>query len=55
MPDPLAAEIVRTLNEERSQRDAVQMKQVEKEKLRSTFQSDIDRYQLLLVSRSATR
>ncbi len=55
MPDPLAEEIVRTLNEERSQRDVMQQKQVEKDKLRSTFQSDIDRYQALITRRSASR
>lgn len=55
MPDPLAEEIVRTLNEERAQRDVMQQKQVEKERLRSTFQADIDRYQALLTRRSASR
>lgn len=55
MPDQLAEEIVRTLNEERAQRDVMQQKQAEKDKLRSTFQSDIDRYQMLLTRRSASR
>lgn len=55
MPDPLAEEIVRTLNEERAQRDVMLQKQQEKERLRSAFQSDIDRYQMLLTRRSASR
>lgn len=55
MPDPLAEEIVRTLNEERAQRDVMEQKQQEKDRLRSAFQSDIDRYQMLLTRRSASR
>jgi len=55
MPDPLAEEIVRTLSDERTQRDVMQKKQEEKDRLRSTFQYDIDRYQTLLARRSASR
>lgn len=55
MPDPLAEEIVRTLSEERAQRSVMQQKQVEKDRLRATFQSDIDRYQTLITRRSASR
>ena len=55
MPDQLAEEIVRTLSEERSQRDVMQQKQIEKDRLRLAFQSDIDRYQTLLTRRSASR
>jgi len=55
LPDPLAEEIVRTLNEERAQRDVMQQKQVEKEALRTAFQADIDRYQTLIARRSASR
>jgi hypothetical protein len=55
MPDPLAEEIVRTLREERSQREVMQKKQVEKDALRTTFQADIERYDALLARRSASR
>jgi uncharacterized protein DUF4124 len=53
MPDPLAEDIVRTLNEERAQKATMERKQREKDQLRATFQADIDRYQALLASRSA--
>ncbi|MET0293246.1 MAG: DUF4124 domain-containing protein [Steroidobacteraceae bacterium] len=53
MPDQLAEEIVRTLNEERLQRSMVDKKGVEKEQLRATFQADIDRYHTLLASRTS--
>jgi hypothetical protein len=52
LPDALAEDIVRTLNEERAQREVMRRKQEEKDKLRATFQSDIDRYETLLASRS---
>jgi hypothetical protein len=55
MPDQLAEEIVRTVNEERAQREVMRRKQEEKERLRASFQSDIDRYQALLASRSVSR
>jgi hypothetical protein len=55
MPDQLAEEIVRTVNEERTQREVMRRKQEEKERLRASFQSDIDRYQALLASRSVSR
>jgi hypothetical protein len=55
MPDPLAEELVRTVNEERQYRDVMQKKTEEKNKLRAAFQSDIDRYQALVARRSALR
>jgi hypothetical protein len=55
LPDPLAEEIVRAMNEERAQRDVMQQKQVEKDNLRATFQADIDRYQTLIARRSVSR
>jgi hypothetical protein len=55
MPDPLAEELVRTVNEERQYRDVMLKKTEEKNKLRAAFQSDIDRYQALVARRSALR
>jgi hypothetical protein len=55
MPDPLAEDLVRTLNEERAQRNVMEQKKKEKDQLRASFQSDIDRYQHLLASRSPSR
>jgi hypothetical protein len=55
LPDPLAEDLVRTLNEERTQRNVMEQKKREKDQLRSSFQSDIDRYQYLLASRSPSR
>jgi uncharacterized protein DUF4124 len=55
MPDPLAEELVRTLNEERQYRTVMQRKTEEKDKLRTAFQADIDRYQVLVARRSAQR
>jgi hypothetical protein len=43
------------VNEERTQREVMRRKQEEKERLRASFQSDIDRYQALLASRSVGR
>ncbi len=50
MPDALAAELVQTLNEGRSQRETLVAKQKEQQTLRDTFQADIDRYRELIVS-----
>ena len=50
MPDTLAAELVQTLNEGRSQRETLAAKQKEQQTLRATFQADIDRYRELIVS-----
>lgn len=47
MPDALAAELVQTLNEGRSQRVILAARQQEQKELRESFQSDIDRYREL--------
>jgi hypothetical protein len=47
LPDALAAEIVQTLNEARSQQEILESRQKEQKELRATFQSDIDRYRAL--------
>jgi Domain of unknown function (DUF4124) len=47
MPDALAAELVQTLNEGRSQREILATKQQEERHLRESFQADIDRYREL--------
>lgn len=47
MPDDLAEEIVRTLNEVNSQRKALEAKAEEEEALRAQFQADIERYKEL--------
>ena len=49
MPDALAAELVQTLNEGRSQRETLVAKQKEQQTLRDTFQADIDRYRELIA------
>lgn len=48
LPDALAAEIVQTLNEARSQADTLAERQKEQKELRITFQADIDRYRALV-------
>jgi hypothetical protein len=50
MPDALAAEIVQTLNEARSQADTLAARQQEVKEVRRTFQTDIDRYRELVSS-----
>lgn len=50
MPDALAAEIVRTLADARSQRSSLVTRQKELEEVRASFDADIKRYQQLLVS-----
>ena len=47
LPDALAAEIVQTLNEARSQQEILESRQKEQKELRATFQADIDRYRHL--------
>ncbi|MEJ0036512.1 MAG: DUF4124 domain-containing protein [Gammaproteobacteria bacterium] len=52
MPDDLAEDLMRTLNEMRSQRTALAAKDAEENALRAQFQSDIDRYRDLRSIRS---
>jgi hypothetical protein len=47
MPDDLAEDLMRTLNEMRTQRTALAAKDAEEAALRNQFQSDIDRYREL--------
>jgi len=47
MPDDLAEDLMRTLNEVRSQKTALVAKDAEENALRSQFQADIDRYREL--------
>ena len=47
MPDDLSEQIVRTLDEERSQRTALATKDQEETSMRAQFQADIDRYREL--------
>jgi hypothetical protein len=47
MPDDLAEDLIRTLNEMRSQRTAMAAKDAEETALRAQFQVDIDRYREL--------
>ncbi len=47
MPDDLAEDLMRTLNEMRSQKSALVAKDAEETALRAQFQSDIDRYKEL--------
>jgi len=47
LPDDLAEQIVRTLNEERSQRAALAAKGEEEAQMRAQFQADIERYREL--------
>jgi hypothetical protein len=53
MPDDLAEDLVRTLNEMRVQKHALAVKDVEENTLRTQFQADIERYRELrkVVSR----
>jgi hypothetical protein len=52
MPDDLAEDLVRTLNEMRSQRTALVAKDAEETALRAQFQADIDRYKELRAIRT---
>ena len=52
MPDDLAEDLVRALNEMKTQNDALTAKDSEQAELRKQFQLDIDRYKLLRSSRA---
>jgi hypothetical protein len=53
MPDDLAEDLVRTLNEMKSQNDALAAKDDEQSAMRKQFQGDIDRYKHLRSARVA--
>lgn len=53
MPDDLAEDLVRTLNELRSQRNALAARDEEESSIRAKFQADIDRYRELNAARAA--
>jgi hypothetical protein len=53
MPDDLAEDLVRTLNEMSSQRNALKAKDEEEAALRRQFQGDIERYKELHVPRAS--
>jgi hypothetical protein len=53
MPDDLAEDLIRTLNEMRSQNDALEAKDNEQSVMRKQFQADIDRYKQLRSARIA--
>ncbi len=52
MPDDLAEELVRTLNEWHAQSDVLTAKSQEEAALRAQFQADIERYRSLHVAHS---
>jgi hypothetical protein len=51
LPDDLAEDLVRTVNEMRTQQDALTSKDTEEASLRKQFQADIDRYHELRSAR----
>ncbi len=53
MPDDLAEDLMRTLNEMRAQNDALRPRMKRKTALRTQFQADIDRYKELARARRA--
>lgn len=55
MPDQLAEDIVRTINEQRSQRKVFDAKRAEETAMRQQFQLDIDRYRQLRGTGSSSR
>lgn len=55
MPDALAEDLVRSLNEMRTQRSTLTTKDKEETLMRAQFQADIDRYRELRSPRTATR
>lgn len=55
MPDKLAEDLIRTLNEVRRQRQSLDDRRNEETALRARFQSDIDRFRLLRTSATAAR
>lgn len=52
MPDDLAEDLVRALNEMKTQNDALTAKDSEQAELRKQFQLDIDRYKMLRSARA---
>lgn len=54
MPDDLAEELVHTLNESRSQKQALDTKRQEEVELRKQFDSDIQRYRELTAKRAGS-
>ncbi len=55
MPDKLAEDLIRTVNEVRRQRSTLDERRDEETALRARFQSDIDRFRLLRASTTAAR
>lgn len=55
MPDKLAEDLIRTVNEVRRQRQALDERRNDEIALRARFQSDIDRYRVLRSSTTAAR
>jgi Domain of unknown function (DUF4124) len=55
MPDKLAEDLIRTVNEVRRQRTTLDERRDEETALRARFQSDIDRFRLLRSSATAAR
>jgi len=55
MPDKLAEDLIRTVNEVRRQRTTLDERRNEETALRARFQSDIDRFRLLRTSATAAR
>jgi hypothetical protein len=51
MPDQLAEEIIRAMNDQRSQAGTLESKRREQDLLRKQFQTDIDRYRELVAAR----
>lgn len=51
MPDQLAEEIIRAVNDQRSQTGVLESKRKEQDLLRKQFQADIDRYRELIAQR----
>lgn len=51
MPDQLAEEIIRAMNDQRSQAGTLDSKRREQDLLRKQFQTDIDRYRELVAAR----
>jgi Domain of unknown function (DUF4124) len=55
LPDDLAEQLVRTLNEMRTQRTALAAKDEQESSVRAQFQADIDRYRELRSANTAAR
>jgi hypothetical protein len=55
MPDKLAEDLIRTVNEVRRQRATLDERRDEEDALRARFQSDIDRFRLLRTGATAPR